>query len=100
MSRKGDLPGSPWTVRMAGSYQAMVAWDHPNEVSMYGPADRGMLPHTMLRSSQGTVARNTAGVSDILDSRELYSWWMVSQVTLVFVIYLGNLNIVSNEVQS
>ena len=54
----------------------------------------------MLRSSQGTVARSTAGVSDILDSRELYSWWMVSQVTLIFTIYLDNLNIVSNEVQS
>lgn len=84
---------------MAGSHQGMVARDHP-DVSMCGAADRGMLELTMLRSSQGTVARSTAGVSDILDSRELYSWWMVSQVTLIVRIYLDNLNIVFNEVQS
>lgn len=85
---------------MAGSQQAVVARDHPDDVLMCGPADRGMLEHMMLRSSQGTAARSTAGVGDSLDSRELYSWWMASQVTLVVIIYLDNLKIVFNEVQS
>lgn len=98
--KEGDLPGAPWTVQMAGSQQVVIAWDHPDDVSMCGPADRGMLEHTMLRSSQATAARSTAGVSDSLDSKELDSWWMVSHVTLIVIIYLDNLNIVFNEVQS